>query len=135
MSAYRLHTRQHSQFSKVYAERARWRLKHTMDRHNSTREHAERLGLAVNPNLFEDDDFARTFQARVEARKRARAGILGIVGVLGAGVAAAQFNLLLESAFLENALSLNAKYVSALAASMIIAAAVISTAIVLQREG
>ncbi len=58
MSAYRLHTRQHSQFSKVYAERARWRLKHTMDRHNSTREHAERLGLAVNPNLFEDDDFA-----------------------------------------------------------------------------
>lgn len=58
MSAYRLHTRQHSQFSKVYAERARWRLKHTMDRHNSTREHAERLGLPVNPNLFDDDDFA-----------------------------------------------------------------------------
>lgn len=58
MSAYRLHTRQHSQFSKVYAERARWRLKHTQDRHNSTRQHAERLGLMVNPNLFEDDDFA-----------------------------------------------------------------------------
>ena len=58
MSAYRLHTRQHSQFSKVYAERARWRLKHTMDRHESTREHAKKLNLEVNPNLFEDDDFA-----------------------------------------------------------------------------
>ena len=58
VSAYRLHTRQHSQFSKVYAERARWRLKHTIDCHNSTREHAERLGLPVNPNLFDDDDFA-----------------------------------------------------------------------------
>ena len=58
MSAYRLHTRQHSQFSKVYAERARWRLKHTMDRHNSTRQHAERLKLPVNPNLFDDDEFA-----------------------------------------------------------------------------
>ncbi len=58
VSAYRLHTRQHSQFSKVYAERARWRLKHTMDRHNSTREHAKKLNLKVNPNLFEDDDFA-----------------------------------------------------------------------------
>jgi len=58
VSAYRLHTRQHSQFSKVYAERARWRLKHTMDRHASTREHAGRLNLKVNPNLFEDDDFA-----------------------------------------------------------------------------
>nr|WP_197501563.1 glycosyltransferase family 2 protein [Hyphomonas sp. Mor2] len=58
MSAYRLHTRQHSQFSKVYAERARWRLKHTMDRHNSTRVHAEKLNLEVNPNLFDDDDFA-----------------------------------------------------------------------------
>lgn len=58
MSAYRLHTRQHSQFSKVYAERARWRLKHTMDRHNSTREHAKKLNLEVNPDLFEDDDFA-----------------------------------------------------------------------------
>lgn len=58
MSAYRLHTRQHSQFSKVYAERARWRLEHTMARHNSTRQHAKKLNLAVNPNLFDDDDFA-----------------------------------------------------------------------------
>lgn len=58
VSAYRLHGRQHSQFSKVYAERARWRLKHTLDRHASTREHAERLGLEVNPNLFDDDYFA-----------------------------------------------------------------------------
>lgn len=58
MSAYRLHTRQHSQFAKVYAERARWRLKHTMDRHNSTREHAKKLNLEVNPDLFDDDDFA-----------------------------------------------------------------------------
>jgi glycosyltransferase involved in cell wall biosynthesis len=58
MSAYRLHTRQHSQFSKVYAERARWRLEHTMARHNSTREHARKLGLEVNPSLFDDDDFA-----------------------------------------------------------------------------
>ncbi|NQY97384.1 MAG: glycosyltransferase family 2 protein [Henriciella sp.] len=96
VSAYRLHTRQHSQFSKVYAERARWRLKHTKDRHNSTRMHAERLGLAVNPNLFEDDDFAlqervvsmiiepekhpiegdtlRELLARSKARKLAQAG-------------------------------------------------------------
>lgn len=58
VSAYRLHGAQHSQFSKVYAKRARWRLKHTLDRHASTREHAERLGLEVNPNLFDDDDFA-----------------------------------------------------------------------------
>lgn len=58
ISAYRLHSRQHSQFSKVYAERARWRLKHTMDRHNSTREHAEKLNLEVSPDLFENDAFA-----------------------------------------------------------------------------
>lgn len=90
-------------------------------------------------SAFEDDDFARTLRSRVEARKRARAGVLVLVGMLGAGVAAAQFNLLLESAkqtaLLESAFSLSAGYVSALAASMIIAAAVISTAIVLQREG
>ncbi len=58
VSAYRLHGRQHSQFSKVYAKRARWRLKHTIDRHASTRAHAERLGLSINPNLFDDDDAA-----------------------------------------------------------------------------
>ncbi len=58
ISACRLHTRQHSQFKKVYAERARWRLKHTMDRHSSTREHAEKLNLAVSPDLFENDAFA-----------------------------------------------------------------------------
>lgn len=58
VSAYRLHSRQHSQFSKVYANRARWRIQHTIDRHNSTREHAAKLNLEVNPNLFDDDDFA-----------------------------------------------------------------------------
>ena len=29
-----------------------------MARHNSTREHAGKLGLEVSPSLFEDDDFA-----------------------------------------------------------------------------
>ena len=87
-------------------------------------------------SAFEDDDFARTLRSRVEARKRARAGVLVLVGMLGAGVAAAQVNLLLDSAKQTALLfSLSAGYVSALAASMIIAAAVISTAIVLQREG
>ena len=58
MSAYRLHASQHSQFNKVYAKRARWRLKHTIDRHNSTREHAQKLNLEVSPSLFDDDEFA-----------------------------------------------------------------------------
>lgn len=88
---------------------------------------------------FEDDDFARLLQARVAARKRARAGVLGVVGLLGAGVAAAQFNVLLESTkqtvLIDSVLSQSSSAVSALAASIIIAAAVISTAIVLQREG
>lgn len=88
---------------------------------------------------FDDDGFARSLQARIAARKRARAGVLSVVGLLGAGVAAAQFNVLLESAkqtvLVDAVLSQGASAASAFAASIIIAAAVISTAIVLQREG
>lgn len=98
VSAYRLHTRQHSQFSKVYAKRARWRIQHTIDRHNSTRQHAQRLNLEVNPDLFDDDEFAlqerivsliiepeqhpiegddlAVLMARSKARKLAKAGAL-----------------------------------------------------------
>ena len=57
MSAYRLHTRQHSQFRKVYAKRARWRIKHGHDRRTSMHEHAKRLGLEHGPAVFDEDHF------------------------------------------------------------------------------
>lgn len=107
--------------------------------------HDDDVTTALNTDLnalaatFEDDGFARALQFRILARKRARTGILGVAGALGAGIAAAQFNVLLESAkqtaLLESALTQNTGSISALAVSMIIAVAVISTAIVLQREG
>ncbi len=88
---------------------------------------------------FEDDGFARNLRFRIESRKRVRAGVLGIVGVFGAGVAAAQFNRLFESASqstLFESLALHGSgYSSAIMASLIIATAVVATAIVLQREG
>lgn len=55
MSAYRLHGAQHSQFAKAYAKRARWRLAHAYERYDSIKDHAQRLGLHVEPNLGATD--------------------------------------------------------------------------------
>ncbi len=103
------------------------------------------LGALLSEDLnalaakFEDDSFARKLKYRIESRKRVRAGVLGVVGVLGAGIAAAQFNRLFESAsqstLLDGLALQGSGFSSAVMASLIIATAVIATAIVLQREG
>ena len=88
---------------------------------------------------FETDTFARTLKQRIDARKRMRAGVLGIAGLVGAAAAAAQFNRLFESmthsGLTAGATWLGTGYMSAIIASLIIATAVIATAAVLQREG
>ena len=57
VSAYRLHNLQHSQFRKVYAKRARWRIQHAYDRRAAMEEHAKRLGLEFGPTVFDEDHF------------------------------------------------------------------------------
>ncbi len=98
-----------------------------------------REDLSALADAYQDDGFARNLRSRIEARKRVRAGILGIVGIFGAGVAAAQFNRLFESAsqsmMIQGLSWQGSGYSSAIMASLIIATAVIATAIVLQREG
>lgn len=55
ITAYRLHGRQHSQFAKAYAKRARWRMDHAEQRYATTISHAKRLGLTVAEDLGADD--------------------------------------------------------------------------------
>lgn len=55
ISAYRLHGLQHSQFAKVYAKRARWRMAHKQDRYDATSYHSQKLGLEIAPDLNQRD--------------------------------------------------------------------------------
>ena len=84
---------------------------------------------------YEKDAFSRAILRRLDARMRVRKGVLGLAGLLGAGIAAAQFTRLLESASLEGLAAQGYQFSSVLTASLIVAAAVVATAVVLQREG
>lgn len=88
---------------------------------------------------YENDAFSRAVLHRLDARMRVRKGVLGVAGLLGAGIAAAQFTRLLEStshsAMLEGLAAQGYQVSSVLTASLIVAAAVVATAVVLQREG
>lgn len=55
ISAYRLHSAQHSVFNQAYARRARWKLSHNLERYRSIREHSARLGLPVVEDLERRD--------------------------------------------------------------------------------
>ena len=87
---------------------------------------------------YENDAFSHALRRRLDARMRARKGVLAIAGLLGAGIAAAQFSRLLEStsqsAMLGSLTAQGFQVSSVLTASLIIAAAAVATAIVLQRE-
>ena len=77
ITAYRLHGRQHSQFAKAYAKRARWRIDHAEQRYATTISHAHRLGLDVAEDLGADDTgqyFERLVSLVFEAESHPVAG-------------------------------------------------------------
>ena len=55
ITAYRLHGRQHSQFARALAKRARFRIEHAHERYATTIDHAGRLNLEIADNLGEQD--------------------------------------------------------------------------------
>ena len=88
---------------------------------------------------YENDAFLQAIHRQLDERMRLRKGVLGLAGLVGAGIAAAQFTHLLDStahsAVLKGLAVQGFQFSSVLAASLIVAAAVVATAVVLQREG
>jgi len=88
---------------------------------------------------LEGDNFLRALKHKIETQRRRRIGVLAGAGLLGAGLAAAQFGRLFESVAQVAAAAevswLGSGETSLLVASLIVATAVVATAAVLQREG
>lgn len=87
---------------------------------------------------YDNDSFTRTLLSQLDSRQRARTGVLGVAGMIGAGLAASQFNELFDfaaNASMAGSASPAASYYSPmLMASLVIAAAAVATALVIRRE-
>ncbi len=88
---------------------------------------------------LENDRFVKRVQFKLTARNRARLGVIGLAGGLGAAFAASQFSDLgrLAAPYLAEALPSYSGGVDAatqLSAAVVLAAAVIVTALVLRQD-
>ncbi|NOX83216.1 MAG: hypothetical protein GXP06_09580 [Alphaproteobacteria bacterium] len=88
---------------------------------------------------LENDRFEKRLQFRLAARSRARLGVIGLAGGLGAAFAASQFADLgrLAAPYLAKALpsyTVSIDTATQLSAAVVLAAAVITTALVLRQD-
>ena len=87
---------------------------------------------------FDADGFMAKMHARLDQRQRARIGTLGLAAAIGAGLAATQFQKLMDFAFLgplyEAMPEAIAASLSTMMPSLILAITVVTTAMIIRRE-
>ena len=87
---------------------------------------------------FDADGFMAKMHRRLDQRQRARIGTLGLAAAVGAGLAASQFQKLMDFAFLgplyEALPEAIATSLSTVVPSLILAIAVVTTAMIIRRE-
>lgn len=87
---------------------------------------------------FDADGFMKKMRRQLDQRQRAKTGFIGIAGIVGAALAATQFQNLMDFAFLapfyESMPDTVAGNISTLVPSLILAGAVVATTLVIRRE-